>query len=157
MVVSNSFKAEAFASTSDEPYLILLTITQTDLSAPLRLVDDNANITSNGNLFTAFPFNMELPDNREGASPRARVSIDGTSREITEAIRTMQTAASISIEVVRASVPDTIELTWPSFNLRNVKWDAGRVSGDLVSEELEVEPFPIWQFSPANAPGLFKG
>ena len=156
MTISNTFKQEAFLSNSDEPYLTLLTMTHADITT-IRVVDNQADIVSNGNTFTAFPFVMELPDSREGSSPRARISIDGVSRELATAIRSISTVASIQIEVIRASVPDTIELTWPSFNLRNVRWDAQRVSGDLVAEELEVEPFPIWQFSPANAPGLYKG
>lgn len=157
MAITNSFKQEAFLQETDEPYLILLTVAHDDIAPSIRVVDNNEDITSNGNLFTKFAFDMELPDSREGASPRARVSIDGVSREISEAIRTIDSAATIQIEIIRATDPDVLEMNWAPMSLRNVRWDASRISGELVLEEMDIEPFPIWQFSPANAPGLFKG
>ena len=157
MPITNTFKQEAFLPDSDEVYLILITIEHDDISPSIRVVNNNENITSNGNLFTQFAFDMELPDSREGTLSRARISIDGVSREISEAIRSITTPAQVTLQVIRASDPDTIERSWAPTTLRNVKWDAGRISGDLVFEEMEIEPFPIWQFSPANAPGLFKG
>ncbi len=150
-----SLKQEVFLQDTNEVFLILLTITHDDIDPSIRVVNNNEAITSNGNLFTAFPFNIELPDSRENAVPRARLSIDNVSREIAEAIRTITTVATITIEIIRAADPDTIEITWAPFNLRNVTWDMTKVSGDLVSEEIEMEPFPIGQFTPANSPGLF--
>jgi len=155
MAVSNSFKEAVFAQETDDVVLVLLTIAHADISPSIRVVNNNENITSNGNLFTAFPFEIELPDNKELGVPRARLTIDNVSREIAEAIRTITTSATVTIEVIRAEAPDTVEITWSALTLKNVKWDMYKVSGDLVFEELELEPFPIGQFSPANFPGLF--
>lgn len=150
-----SLKQAAFLQDTDEVFLILLTIAHDDISPSIRVVNNNEEITSNGNLFTAFPFEIELPDSKENSAPRARLSIDNVSREIAEAIRTITTVATITIEIIRAADPDTIEITWAPFNLRNVKWDMFRVSGDLVAEEIELEPFPVGQFTPGNFSALF--
>lgn len=155
MTITNTFKQQAFLQDTDDVFLALLTITQADITT-LRVVNNNEAVTSNGNSFTGFPFTIELPDARESSPPRARLTIDNVSREIAQAVRNMTSVATMIIEIVRAADPDTIELTWGSLNLRNVKWNMKTVSGDLVPEGIEVEPFPLGQFSPANFPGLFQ-
>ncbi len=155
MVLSDAFKQAAFLQDTDEVFLALLTIAHADISPSIRVVNNTENITSNGNVFTAFPFDIELPDARETGVPRARLTIDNVSREIAQSIRLITTAPTVTIEIVMASDPDTVEQTWADMTLKNVKWDMFKMSGDLIFEEIEVEPFPAGQFSPASFPGLF--
>lgn len=145
----------AFAPETDEVYLVLLTIDEASLSSPIRVVNNNEDITSNGNLFTAFPFKAELPNSKEGSATTAKLIIDNTSREIAEAIRTITSTATVLIQVIRAADPDTIEKTFAPFDLRNVKWNASEVSGDLFTENLDSEPFPAGEFTPAGFPAIF--
>lgn len=155
MTVSNTFKQAAFLQETDDVFLVLLTIDHTDINPPIRVVNNNEDITSNGNVFVAYPFDIQLPDSMEDSPPRARLVIDNISREIAQAIRNISTPATVLIEIIRAADPDTIEMTFATFNLKNVKWDVFKVSGDLVMENMEIEPFPAGQFSPAYFPGLF--
>lgn len=155
MALSDALKQAAFLQDTDEVFLALLTIAHDDISPSIRVVNNTENITSNGNVFTAFPFDIQLPDAREQGVPRARLTIDNVSREIAQSIRAITTAATITIEIIRAADPDTIELTWAAMTLKNVKWDMFKMTGDLLFEAIEVEPFPAGQMSPANAPGLF--
>ncbi|MBT6048968.1 MAG: DUF1833 family protein [Candidatus Scalindua sp.] len=154
MAVTTTTKQQAFLPETSEVYLVLLTISQADVTT-LRVVNNNEDVTSNGNVFTGFPFEIQLPDQREDSPPNAQLTIDNTSREIAQAIRNMTSPATILIEVIRAADPDTIEKTYAVFTLRNVEWDATRVTGDLILEDVEREPFPAGQFSPAEFPGLF--
>ena len=154
-MVTSAFTQSAFASDATDIWLVLLTIDHDDLSQPIYVVNNNENITSNGVQYIAFPFEITLPDNRDGAPPRAQLAIDNVSREIGEAIRSISSAASVKIQIIRAAAPDTVEIEWPYFSLRNVKWDFTKVTGDLTFEDFISEPYPAGKFVPAYFPGLF--
>lgn len=150
-----TLRTSAFAADTDEVWLALITIEHDDLAEPIRVVNNTENITSGGDLYIGFPFDITLPDSREDAPSRAQLVIDNVSREIAQAVRTITSPPTVTIEIVRAADPDTIELVWPFFSLRNVKWDAMKVSGELVFEDFTNEPYPAGVFSPASFPGLF--
>lgn len=152
-MTSDALKTEAWSPASDLPK-ILLTIDHDELASPIRVVNDKADLTSRGEVFTRFPFIISLPDALELGPPRARLRIDNVSREIGQAIRTITSAALVTIEVVRHSAPDVVELAFPAMRLTNVRFDALNVEGDLEFEDLTREPFPARIFSPAEFPGL---
>jgi len=154
MAITNSFKEAAYLQETDDVFLVLLTITHDDIT-PIRVVNNNENITSDSNLFVAYPFEITLPDSTGDGTPSAQLVIDNVSREIAESIRSISTAPKVTISVIRAADPDTIEITFAPFTLRNVKWDMTKVSGDLSMEDIALEPFPIGQFAPAQFQGLF--
>ena len=155
MTISDTLKGDAWAVESDLP-LVLLTIDHADINPPIRVVNNKVDITSNGDLYTAFPFEPFLPDSIEDAPPRAKLRIDNVSREIAEAIRLISTPANVTYSVVRQDDFDTVEMTWPAMRLTNVHWDALTVTGDLEFEDLTREPYPAHTFSPAEFPGLVQ-
>lgn len=155
MTVSTTYKEAAFAADTPEVPLVLLTISHPSISPPIRLVNNTENITSNGNEFIAFPFTPVWADSREDAPPRARLTIDNVSREIAQAIRSITSPPTVTMQLILASAPDVIEQPLPDFKLRNVTWDAGKVSGELTVEDFTAEPYPAGVFSPASFPGLF--
>ena len=155
MAISDTLKTEAWAVESDLP-LVILKIDHADLSAPIRVVNNKVDITSGGDVYSAFPFEIRLPDSLEDAPPRARLRIDNISREIGQAIRDMTSAADVTIEVVRQDAPDTIEVSWPVMRLTNVRFDFLSVEGDLEFEDLSREPYPFLSFSPAEFPGVVQ-
>lgn len=143
-----------FLPETNEVYLILVTIDHDDISQTIRAVNNNVNIVSNGNTFTAFPHKVILPDNREGAAPRAKLVIGNTSREIITEIRLITTPPTITLQVIRAADPDTIEVVYENFTMRNVKWDKTQISGELMHEQIELEAFPMGTFNPSEFPGM---
>lgn len=153
MTVSDATRADAWAPESDQP-LVLLTIDHADIDPPVRVVNNTVDITSGGNLFTAFPFEIDLPSSPEDAPPTARLRIDNVSREIGQAIRLISSPASVTMQVVRQDDPDTIDAEFLGYRLSNVRYDALTVEGDLVREDLTREPYPFLTFSPAEFPGL---
>lgn len=153
--MSTTLTQSAFAQETDEVWLVLLTISHPDIDPSIRVVNNSVNVTSRGNEFVNFPFDITLPDQREDSPSRARLSIDNVSREIAQAIRQISTPPNVLIEIIRAADPDTVEMSWPFFQLRNVKWDAQSVSGELMLEDFTDEPYPAGTFSPPSFPGLF--
>lgn len=155
MTLSTEMQTAMFSQETDDGLLVLLTITHDDLSTPIRVVANGEDITSRGNSFTAFPFEILLPSDEPDSPPNAQLTIDNVSREIGQAIRTISSAAAVLIEVIRLKSLDTVELSFPSLNLRNVRFDAGKVTGDLTSEDLQIEPYPADTFNPSFFPGMF--
>ncbi len=155
MTISADFKRDVYDPETGEAFLALLTLDHADISPPIRAVNNTEDIVSRGDTFVAYAFDLTMPESNAEAPPRARLVIDNVSREIAQSIRLITTAPSVLIEIIRASVPNTVEVALPLFFLRDVKWNAMQVSGELVVEDLMTEPFPALQFTPAHFPGLF--
>lgn len=151
--LSSAAQAAILDEESDEVSLHLVTIEHDDLDAPIRIVDNIEDITSNGETFVGLPFRLELPD--EGDRPgEARITVDNVDRRIAEAVRSITTPPSVTIQVVLASQPDTLELELSGMTLRDVTIDAGAVTGYLRFEDLSVEPIAE-AITPSKFPGLF--
>ena len=153
MTITDALKQEAWSQQSDLP-LILLEIDHDDLAQPIRVVNNKVSITSNGDEYTGFPFDVFLPDSSEDAPPRAKLRINNVSREIAQAIRSISTAPTVTIKVIRQTTPDIIEAEFTGMKLRRVPFDALSVDGTLEFEDLSYEPFPAYTFNPANYPGI---
>jgi hypothetical protein len=112
-------------------------------------------VKSQGEEFVALPFEISLPNEDEDTLPRARLTIDNVSREIIKAVRSINSPAQITIQVVLASDPDTVEAEITKFQLTNVTADALTVQGDLTTEQFDQEPYPAGRFTGAGFPGMF--
>jgi len=153
--VSDTTRGNMFAEETADGLLALLTIDHPTLTTPIRVVHNTVDIISRGDSFTAFPFELVLPTSDPDSPPRAQLVIDNVSREIGQVIRQIPSAATVLIEVVRLAAPDELELSFPTLKLINIRLDVAKVTGDLISEDLQIEPYPAFTFSPAQFPGLF--
>ncbi len=153
--VSATLKQAIFAQETDEAFIVLLTISHSDLSVPIRVSSDSTNTVSRGDTYIAYPFDLSLPADSDERPPRARVAIDNVDRVLVTAIRSITGAPTVLMEIVRASDLETVEVSFPDFQLKDVRYNALVVEGDLVIEAFEEEPYPADIFSPANFPGVF--
>lgn len=143
------------APETGEAFIVLLTIDHPGFTQPIRVSSDAVDTVSRGNTFIAFPFTLSLPDDTDDRPPRARLSIDNIDRQVIQAIRSINSAPSVLIEIVRGADPETVEAAFPDFQMREIGYDVVVVEGVLALEELEGEPYPARVFSPADFPGLF--
>lgn len=162
--LSNAAKAALYAQSTDEAFIILVTINHSTFTDPVRVASDPLEllpvagvrgVVSRGEEFVFLPFNIELPAQDDSGVAKARLSVDNISREIVAAVRTATSALSINIEIVLASDPDTVEVSIEDFRLDRVTYDALTVSGDISVEYFDLEPFPARRFTPSDFPGLF--
>ena len=146
----------ALAQQTDEIYLVLLEIDHPSLGSPLRFVNDSQDITSNMNLYTAFPFEVKLPDDQEGREPRAELRIDNVTRELIDEIRTIQDPFNVTLSVILASSPSIIE--WGPMDMLSsgVVYDANNITFQLIYSVFAEEPFPYMVFDTIDFPGMFK-
>lgn len=153
--VSDTFRSAVYAQETDQVFLALITIDHPSFATPIRVSSDAVDTLSRGNTFSRYPFKLTLPGEGDGASSIAKITIDNVSRDILRQLRATSDAASVLIEIVLGSAPDTVEVSFPDFYLSEVDHDALTIQGTLSVEHFTAEPFPALVFSPAGFAGLF--
>lgn len=153
--VSVTARRAVYDAETSEAFLILLTLTHADLTEPIRVVNNALDVVSRGETFIAFPFRIDLPSDSDESPPRARLQIDNVDRQIVQAIRTVTGPIAVLMEVVLGGDPDTVEAAFSDFELREVRWDALVVEGQLSLESFLREPYPAPRFTQKDFPGLF--
>lgn len=155
MVTSDSFKESAYSPETDDVWLVLGEIAHADLAENIYVVNNLENVESNGQLYHACPFEISLPDDTEDGPPKARVRIDNVAQDVVAALRQINTPATVTLQVVMASDPDTVEAEWSGLTLRDITANVATVTGVLGLDDLRLEPFPAHSFSPSFFPGAF--
>ncbi len=162
--VSSAFHAAVNSETTDEIFLILITISHPSFADDIRICNDTATVLpiagvrgviSRGNEYIYLPFQITLPTQDETGIGKAQLSIDNVDRAIVAAMRSANSVVSVKIEIALSSDPDTIEASLENFRLESVKYDAMSVSGTISIDYFELEPFPKGRFVPSHFPGMF--
>lgn len=151
---SGAATASINAQETDEVWLTLLTIDSPELEQPLRFVNNNASVTSRGNLFLAFPFEVDFPGQDEQNPGEARLVIDNIDRQIVNFVRSISTPPQVTMEVVLGSSLDTVEASFSNMTLRNVSYNVSSVTGILRFEDIVIEPV-TFAMTPERFPGMF--
>lgn len=152
--LSTVAKQAIFSQETAEVFLLLLDIAHASIPT-IRVVNNQENITSGGEEYLAFPFEITLPDEKEESLGQMKLSIDNVDRAIVQAVRTLTSPPTITLTVVLASQPDTVEASFDGFVLRGVTYNALVVEGNLMLEDVLNEPYPQDSFTPNLFAGLF--
>lgn len=149
-------RRQLHTTSADDPPLVLLEITHANLTTPVRVVGDSQDLTHLGNVFVAMGFRVRLPDESQGAQPRAELAVDNIGRELMQWIE--QSAggrnARVRLMQVLRSHPDNVE--WEiSMYLNNIKATQAEVSGELGFPRLLDVPAVQLRADPQTMPGIF--
>lgn len=151
---------------TDEDIITLLTFTGGGISTPIRISDGHTGrlsetaddvtygLTSRGNQFVFLPFSLTLP-NDDDSDPGCELTMHDVTRSLMPTLRTLTGPPSVTIELVLASSPDTVEASFPGFQLGAVTYNDSTITGQLAVASLAHEPFPCHTFTPSYFPGLF--
>lgn len=144
------------AQETAEVFVILLTIEHPTFAAAVRVCSDSVNTNSRGSVFQPFPFEVVTPGEDDSAPPRVTLRIDNVDRRIVQEVRRVSgEPMTVTVEVVLASSPDTVEAGPFEFSLRDVTYSALVVEGSLAFDDILNEPFPGVDFTPSVSPALF--
>jgi hypothetical protein len=108
-----------------------------------------------GNQYIAFPFGITLPSDEENAPPKAMLRISNVDRRIVQEIRGLASSPAVTIELVRAVDPHTVEVVYTGLELLNAKYDAQIISGDIAVRSFSREPYPASLITPSLFRGLY--
>jgi len=155
-MTSKNFKSTLAKVSAEESPLVLLEISHEDLTVPIRVVNDNDDITCNGELFIACAFRFIPPDNYEGQLPKAKLAIDNIGRELTEWIEKTNggRGAVVKAMSVMRSRPNVIENSI-KIGLSSVLVTTPEVSGELGYANYYGQPAILMQYRPDTTPGIF--
>ena len=151
--ISANGRAALYAAQTDDVWLQLLTIEHASIGTPIRLVANTEAITSRSESYLAFPFEIVLPSTGQES---VQLIVDNVSRELIDEVRSIDTPLDITLEVVRAAAPDTVEAGPFEFQSRAVEYDVQSMRFTLAYEPLLQEPFPAYTYTPIDYPGLFQ-
>lgn len=153
-LVSSSAQAQAVAQHATDPFLVLLTLTHATLATPIYVARNRQDVVSRGNTYLAYPFQISLPTDNDGA-PQAKITVANVSRRIGQALERCVYPPDCTIELVLASTPDTVERSWSGFSFTQATWDAFRVTATLEVLGYWDEPWPGVFMTPQDFPGMF--
>lgn len=148
-------RTEMEAPQTAEVFLVLLTIAA-DGFALGRFVNNNEDVVSRGETFLAFPFELAMPTDDDERVPEATLRIDNIAGEVLDALRGLDTAPEVVLEMVRAADPDEILLAVPFLRLRQVSIDAAVLTGKLAIDNVLFQQYPADDYTPAEWRGLFS-
>jgi hypothetical protein len=98
---------------------------------------------------------LTLPDEQDRSPPASKLTIANVTRELIPLARSIQSPASIKIEAVLASALDTVEMSFPAFQMTGLSYDVASLVFNLTLDALVTEPYPSGTFSPAGFQALF--
>jgi hypothetical protein len=163
--LSDALKQAMFDQETDEVIVLLLTITHPGLSDIYRISSDNKDLldeelqlrgtTSRENDYNFLPMSASLPEEGDDASNTIQITLDNVSQELTEPLKSVVTPATVTAEVVLASAPDDVEVTFPDFELTSADVDAGSIKLSLTVDVMASEPYPADNFTPSAFGGLW--
>lgn len=148
-------KSQMFSQESDDPFLTLLTLSHLETSWAARLVNNSSDIVSNGYTFTAFPMKIKLPVDDGEQARDFTITIDNVSLELIQTLRTVTTAINVKIEMVLASMPNVVQLSFDDLQIRTIAYDAKQITAKIVLDNFLTVGMTSERYNPTNFPGLF--
>lgn len=163
--ISALLRSALYSQESGEVAVVLFTMTHVDWPGTFRVCTDPTTrlsdtpltygIVSNGQTFTYHPMQVSLPDDIDERAPTARLVIDNINRDLVAFARTVQGPGACTIQIVLASTPNVVEITFPALDIRGVSGNDQALTVEFGIDALETEPFPAGKFVPSQFPGLF--
>lgn len=147
--------------------ILLLTINHSTFDEPVRLSSDNTQritetdttllygTVSRTNNYFFYPFALKLPTDEEEGTPKTSLTVDNVSRQLTEAVENIdpRDPVTVTMEIVLSTSPDTVEMEYTDFTLKNVSYDMFEITGEISMDALFGEPVPQHRMTPAYFPG----
>jgi len=154
--VSTAFWQAVTQERTNAVFLMLLTIDHPDLSSPLCLVNNTVAITSRATVYQPFNFAVQLEEEKDdGVVGEAKLNIEAVDQVIIQAIRGIDTAPTVLLELIIAADPDTVEVGPFSYDVIEVNYNAQSLSMTLQFQDVMDDEFPALAFTPQFTPGLF--
>lgn len=153
--LSPELLAQLFAQESNDPFLILVTLSHANFADDIRLVNNTVNITSRGNVFQAFPMNIRLPIDDGESARNFVIEFDNVSLTLIEEIRTNTTPIGVKIEMILASLPNAVQMSQEELIIQSVSYNKSKVVATIVLDNFLNTEMTSEKYTPSVFPGLF--
>jgi len=153
--LSPELLAQLYAQDSSDPFLMLLTLNHSSFPEPFRLVNNTVDVVSRGDIFTAYPFDFVLPVDDGETIRQVSLTMDNISLELITEIRKITSPMSVKLEMVVASVPDSVQIELDNLELRNIQYDKNKIKGTVLMDDFLSTSLDAEKYAPSTFPGLF--
>ena len=147
--------SDVMASSSNSAWFFLLTITPASGTEVIRLVNNNEPVESNGLKYMPYPFTLTLPLDTGDKIPQITLTIDNVDQSLVDAVRELELAPSIRVQLITSAFPDLVEKDLDFLRLRNVSYNAMTITGVLEVASIWARRFPAEVVDPVQYPSLF--
>lgn len=145
------------AEETGDAWAILLTITHPTLSTPFRITSYGVTVTSRGLTFLPFWFDVAFPDELAGEFAATELTLDAVDVSVLAALRAAGTTRPlVSIEMVLAGQPDTVEMSAPDLELSTFQFVADRIVAQLTPPEVLNVRYPGERYVRSTWPTLSR-
>jgi hypothetical protein len=121
----------------------------------LRVCNNSVDVVSRGQTFTAFPFQIVLPNDDSEKLPTVSLKIANVSGEIMDFIRGLPEAPNLLLEIVTDVDFDVVEKSVGFLTMNVIGYNALDITGSLTVENILSRRFPAGDYSPVEFPALF--
>jgi hypothetical protein len=157
--ISQSTREEMNAPQTAMSLIPLLIISSDELTTPLYFTQNNVDVVSSvydgEHTYTAANFTVNMPSQKESTVQDTSITISGINRQVTQVIRSITTAPTVRMVLVREDTPDTLELGPFLFKLREISYNVNSISGQLLHEYILRNYLSKTKITNQNFPGLF--
>lgn len=141
----------------EEAFLWLLTFTDYNNNVELRAVNDLVDVTSRGNVYTAFPFALTLPPEDGTKLQSLSLTFTNVGRDLMRLVREYDASQrpQVKLELILASAPDVVEKTIDFLQMGNVNYDALAISFELLPANIFARKTCTGTYNQSEFPGMF--
>jgi len=152
--LSPELLAQLYAQESSDPFLTLVTLSHPSFS-DIRLVNNQEAIISRGETYQPFPMRLRLPVD-DGESARYFViEFDNVGLELIEEIRSVTDAITVKLEMILASIPDSVQISQEDLKIQNISYNKSKITANIVLDNFLNTQMTSEKYTPTNFPGLF--
>lgn len=153
---SNNAKNSLIQLMTDEVWLALLHL-KVDAQNFYVVWPTDSPVTSNGQDYAPYPFDLILPVESLEANESAQITIDNVDLSLVSALRSAVQPLQFNLKLVLASTPNVIEFELADLMSDTIQFDASKISATLAVNDVWNQKFPSrgGQYDPAQFPGLF--
>ena len=151
--VSSVLKDAIYHSNTERVFIVLVEISHSTLSTPLRFTSDGADTIHDGDTYKPFQFKLSLPDEGDGVSA-STLQIQNVHRDIVKIIRSLPTPPDFKILVVLDDDTNRIEAGPWNMKLAMTEYDDMAVSAEIQGPSLLSEPYPGHSYNVIDYPSL---
>lgn len=153
--ISSFALGQAYRTSSNEVFLVALTIRHQPTNTLFRVVNNSENIVSRGEVFTAYPFELTLPVESGEEIGIAQLTIDNIDLTLIDMLRAATVPPRVDIEVLIASRPDIVEISLLDLGMKDVSWDKLAITARLYNEDILSAGYPAQIYEPLEWQGIF--
>ena len=144
------------AQRTSEVFVPCLSINHPTFVNPILLAMNTEPLVRTAGTYQPYAFQIDLPGQHEDKLPQVKLTVDNIDLQVNDAIRTLQGPPTVTMDVVMASSPNTVEIGPFNYNLTSATADANTIQGVLgFEEDVFSQQVPGQNYQPNNSPGLF--